>query len=89
LTIFTSMMVWLGVLVLSYTKSRRVSLRRAWRAGSGAKGGAEGVMENTLSQKLDGPRQKFMLTRAFSFRNSSTKGAATSSWITSATELDR
>ena len=69
LTVFTTMMVWLGVLVLSFTKSRQVSsadshARRLRRRAEKMSG-----QEATLSKRLDANRTQFIAdAQLFSFR---------------------
>ena len=69
LTVFTTMMVWLGVLVLSFTKSRQVSVAereaRMFRRRAERKAG----QEKTLAQRLDAARTEFFAdAQLFSFR---------------------
>ena len=59
LTIFTSMMVWLGVLVLSFTRSRQVSAaeRAAWRLRRKSERLANQEVE--LGRRLDAAKTEF------------------------------
>jgi hypothetical protein len=75
LTIFTSMMVWLGVLVRSYTKSRRVSASESMARRLRRKAERKAAQENTLSQKLDVAKTEFMAdAQLFSFRTFQNEG---------------
>jgi hypothetical protein len=69
LTVFTTMMVWLGVLVLSFTRSRQVSA--AERVARKMRRGAErkAAQETQLRQKADSARAEFLAdAQLFSFR---------------------
>jgi hypothetical protein len=70
LTVFTTMMVWLGVLVLSFTKSRPVSAAersaRLLRRRAEHKAG----QEIALGRRLDAARAEFFAdAQLFSFRS--------------------
>ena len=70
LTVFTTMMVWLGVLVLSFTKSRRVSA--AERQANALRRRAEKHVsqEATVSRRLEAAKTEFIAdAQLFSFRN--------------------
>lgn len=60
LTVFTTMMVWLGVLVLSFTRSRQVSAaeRRARSIRRQAEKGA--AQERSLAQRLEAAKSEFL-----------------------------
>lgn len=69
LTVFTTLIVWLGVLVLGYTKSRQVSRaeRDAWRARRQVE--RKSARETELSQRLESARARFLSeAQLFSFR---------------------
>ncbi len=69
LTVFTTMMVWLGILVLSFTKSRQVSAaeRHARRLRRRAEHSA--VKEAELGRKLDAAQSEFLAdAQLFSFK---------------------
>jgi hypothetical protein len=69
LTVFTTMMVWLGVLVLSFTKSKPVSAaeRSARRLRRQAERRAG--QERTLGQRLEAAKSEFLAdAQLFSFR---------------------
>ena len=69
LTVFTTMMVWLGVLVLTFTKSRRVSA--AERSANALRRRAEkrGVQVGTLSRRLEAAKSEFLAdAQLFSFQ---------------------
>lgn len=69
LTVFTSMMVWLGVLVLSFTRSRHVSAaeRAAWRLRRKAEKLAG--QETELARRLDAAKTEFFAdAQLFSFQ---------------------
>lgn len=70
LTVFTSMMVWLGILVLSFTRSRHVSAaeRAAWRLRRKAEKLANQEVE--LGRRLDAAKTEFLAdAQLFSFRS--------------------
>jgi hypothetical protein len=70
LTVFTSMMVLLGALVLSFTKSRQVSAadRNARRLRRRAE--RKAAQEASLGQRLDAAKTEFLAdAQLFSFRN--------------------
>ena len=70
LTVFTTMMVWLGVLVLSFTRSRATS--DADRAARRLRKRAErkASQEATLTRKLDAARAEFFAdAQLYSFRS--------------------
>lgn len=69
LTVFTTMMVWLGVLVLGFTKSRQVS--RAERLARSLRRRAEkkGAEQAGLYRRLEGAKTEFVAdAQLFSFR---------------------
>ena len=69
LTVFTTMMVWLGVLVLSFTKSRQVSAaeRRAQVLRRQAE--KRGAQEMTLRRRLEAAKSEFLAdAQLFSFQ---------------------
>jgi hypothetical protein len=69
LTVFTTMMVWLGVLVLGFTKSRQVS--SAERVARRMRRGAErkAALQTQLRQRLERARAEFLAdAQLFSFR---------------------
>jgi hypothetical protein len=70
LTVFTTMIVWLGVLVLGFTKSRQVSAaeRTAYRLRRQAE--RKAALETTLTQRVGGDRAQFFAdAQLFSFKN--------------------
>ena len=69
LTVFTTMMVWLGILVLSFTKSRHVSAaeRRAQVLRRQAE--KRSAQERTLSRRLEAAKSEFLAdAQLFSFQ---------------------
>jgi hypothetical protein len=69
LTVFTTMIVWLGVLVLGFTKSRRVSAaeRAAYRLRRQAE--RKSALETSLAQRLGQDRSQFFAdAQLFSFK---------------------
>jgi len=69
LTVFTTMMVWLGILVLSFTKSRHVSAaeRRAQVLRRQAE--KRSTQERTLSRRLEAAKSEFLAdAQLFSFQ---------------------
>lgn len=70
LTVFTTMMVWLGVLVLGFTKSRLVSkaemrARKLWRRAEKQTG-----QEAMLTRRLESAKTEFIAdAQLFSYRN--------------------
>ena len=67
LTVFTTMMVWLGVLVLSFTKSRQVSAaeRRAQVLRRQAE--KRGAQEMTLRRRLEAAKSEFLTAKDWFF----------------------
>jgi hypothetical protein len=69
LTVFTTMMVWLGILVLSFTKSRLVSAAERRARSLRRKGERMAVKEADLARKLDAARSEFLAdAQLFSFK---------------------
>jgi hypothetical protein len=69
LTVFTTMMVWLGVLVLSFTKSRQVSSADSHARRLRRRAEKMSAQEATLSKRLDANRTQFIAdAQLFSFR---------------------
>jgi|SRR5690348_3528431 len=69
LTIFTTMMVWLGILVLSFTKSRQVSAADRRARSLRRKGERMAVKESELGRKLDAAKGEFLAdAQLFSFK---------------------
>ncbi|HET7338304.1 MAG TPA: hypothetical protein VFK22_02040 [Candidatus Dormibacteraeota bacterium] len=60
LTVFTTMMVWLGVLVLSFTKSRRVSSAESQAARLRRRVEKLAAQESTLTNRLDASKTQFV-----------------------------
>jgi hypothetical protein len=70
LTVFTTMMVWLGVLVLSFTKSRQVSAAERQARVFRRRAERKAAEEKKLMQRLDAARTEFLAdAQLFSFRN--------------------
>ncbi len=70
LTVFTTMMVWLGVLVLSFTKSRHVSASERTAARLRRRAERKATQETELGQRLQAARTQFIAdAQLFSFRN--------------------
>jgi len=70
LTVFTTMMVWLGVLVLSFTKSRHVSAAERAAARLRRRSDRKTREETELGQKLQSAKTQFLAdAQLFSFRN--------------------
>ena len=68
LTVFTTMMVWLGVLVLSFTKSRRVSSAESRAARLRRRVDKLAAQEATLAKRLDAAKTQFLAdAQLFSF----------------------
>jgi hypothetical protein len=69
LTVFTTMMVWLGVLVLSFTRSRHVSAAERTARRMRRKTEKLAVQEAELGKRLDAARSEFLAdAQLFSFR---------------------
>src|SRR5207245_5748136 len=69
LTVFTTMMVWLGVLVLSFTKSRQVSNAERQARGLRRRAEKQAAQEVTLSHRLEAAKTEFVAdAQLFSFR---------------------
>src|SRR5205823_12553530 len=69
LTVFTTMMVWLGVLVLSFTKSRHVSVSERAAKRLRKKTERMSAQEVELSRRLDAAKSEFLAdAQLFSFR---------------------
>lgn len=69
LTVFTTMMVWLGVLVLSFTKSRRVSSAESQAMRLRRRVEKLSAQESALSRRLDASKTEFIAdAQLFSFR---------------------
>ena len=69
LTVFTTMMVWLGVLVLSFTKSRHVSISERAAKRLRKKTERMSAQEVELSRRLDAAKSEFLAdAQLFSFR---------------------
>ena len=76
LTIFTSMMVWLGVLVLSFTKPRAVSAAEANARSFRRKAERKATQEKNLLRRLDATKTEFLAdAQLFSFRAFHNDGA--------------
>lgn len=70
LTVFTTMMVWLGVLVLSFTKSRRVSAAEREARVLRRRAEKQASQEAAVSRRLDAAKTEFVAdAQLFSFRN--------------------
>lgn len=90
LTVFTTMMVWLGVLVLSFTKSRHVSAAERAAQGFRRKAERRATQEVELGRRLDAARSEFLAdAQLFSFRSFQNDGARTQFLDYVRTELDR
>jgi hypothetical protein len=69
LTVFTTMMVWLGILVLTFTKSRQVSAAERRARGLRRRAERKVAKEGELSRKLEAARSEFVAdAQLFSFR---------------------
>src|SRR2546429_4308410 len=69
LTVFTSMMVWLGILVLSFTRSRQVSAADRRARGLRRRADRKAALEAELGRKLAAARSEFLAdAQLFSFR---------------------
>src|SRR5438270_692508 len=69
LTVFTTMMVWLGILVLSFTKSRHVSAADRRARNLRRRADRKAVQEAELGRKLAAARSEFLAdAQLFSFR---------------------
>lgn len=70
LTVFTTMMVWLGVLVLSFTRSRHVSAAERTAASLRRRAERKAKEEADLGRKLQAAKSEFLAdAQLFSFRN--------------------
>lgn len=70
LTVFTTMMVWLGVLVLSFTKSRQVSSAEAHARRQRRRAEKLAAQESALGKRLDAAKTQFVAdAQLFSFQN--------------------
>jgi hypothetical protein len=69
LTVFTTMMVWLGILVLSFTKSRQVSAAERHARRLRVRADRLAVKEGELARKLEAARGEFQAdAQLFSFK---------------------
>ena len=69
LTVFTTMMVWLGVLVLSFTKSRHVSAAERSARIMRRRAERKAVQERNLARQLDSAKTEFLAdAQLFSFK---------------------
>src|SRR5436305_4542220 len=69
LTVFTTMMVWLGILVLSFTKSRPVSAAERRARSLRRKAERTAVKEAELARRLDAARGEFLAdAQLYSFK---------------------
>src|SRR2546423_3482523 len=69
LTVFTTMMVWLGVLVLSFTKSRQVSVAEGQADRLRRRAEKKASQERSLTQRLDAAKSEFLAdAQLFSFQ---------------------
>jgi hypothetical protein len=69
LTVFTTMMVWLGILVLSFTKSRVVSAAERRARGLRRKAERMASRESELSRRLEAGKSEFIAdAQLFSFK---------------------
>jgi hypothetical protein len=69
LTIFTTMMVWLGVLVLGFTKPRAVSAAEGAARRFHVQSERKAAEEKTLLRRLDAARSEFLAdAQLYSFR---------------------
>ena len=69
LTVFTTMMVWLGILVLSFTKSRQVSAADRRARSLRRRADRKAALEAELGRKLAAARSEFLAdAQLFSFR---------------------
>jgi hypothetical protein len=74
LTVFTTMIVWLGVLILGFTKSRHVSAgeRAAYRLRRQAE--RKATLETTIARRLEADRAQFFAdAQLFSFKQFQTE----------------
>lgn len=70
LTVFTTMIVWLGVLVLGFTKSRRVSAAEHAAYKFRRRAEKKTAHEEMLSQRMNAARTQFLAdAQLFSFRS--------------------
>lgn len=70
LTVFTTMMVWLGVLVLGFTKSRPVSHAEHLARSLRKRAEKKAAEEMTMERRMDAARTEFVAdAQLFSFRN--------------------
>jgi hypothetical protein len=68
LTVFTTMMVWLGVLVLSFTKSRQVSAAERNAQGLRKRAEKREAQAGMLSRRLEAAKSEFLAdAQLFSF----------------------
>jgi hypothetical protein len=75
LTIFTTMMVWLGVLVLSFTKPRQVSEAERKARQLRRRAEKKAVQESTLAKRLEADQTEFIAdAQLFSFRTFQNEG---------------
>ena len=69
LTVFTTMMVWLGVLVLSFTRSKQVSAAERTARRLRRRAEKRAAQETSLSQRLEAAKTEFLAdAQLFSFR---------------------
>ena len=69
LTVFTTMMVWLGILVLSFTRSRQVSASDRRARGLRRKAERTAAKERELGRQLEAAKGEFLAdAQLFSFR---------------------
>ncbi len=90
LTVFTTMMVWLGVLVLSFTRSRPVSVAEGQARRLRRKAEKLASQERSLGQKLDAAKSEFLAdAQLFSFQTFHSEGPRGQFLEYVRTELDR
>jgi hypothetical protein len=69
LTVFTTMMVWLGVLVLSFTRSRHVSAAEAQARRLRRRAEKQSAQKASLNKRLEAAKTQFVAdAQLFSFR---------------------
>jgi len=90
LTVFTTMMVWLGVLVLSFTKSRQVSSAEGAARGFRRQADRRTRQEQEVRKRMEAARSEFLAdAQLFSFRYFQNDAARTQFLDYARTELDR
>ena len=90
LTVFTTMIVWLGVLILGFTKSRHVSAgeRDAYRLRRQAE--RKAALETSIAQRLEADRAQFFAdAQRFSFKHFQTEARRNQFLDYVRTELER